>query len=703
MTADEMYALLPAVHRVRDAELGSPLKAFVGVLAQQSEAMAFDIDGLYANWFIETCQDWVVPYIGDLLRVRRIDLAAAGKSERGYVADTLAYRRRKGTVSVVERLAVDVTGWRAKAVETFKVLGTTQNVNHLRPQNVRTPDLRKTSDLELLGGPFESAAHSVEVRRIEPRRGRYNIPDVAVMLWRLQAYPVVAATARPVTKPSDGRYTFNPLGLDEPLFNPPATETAIDHLATEVDVPGALRPRAVHDDLLLDPTVRQYLGETREVFGIGRIDAPGGTPSPFKTQDISICDLRDWQRPGAGRVAVDVSRGRLAFPAGDIPLTAGVSYAYGFSADTGAGPYDRSASVESWRKADPAWLVGVIHDLTARQGAPDPSVVFATLRDAITAWNAQPPGEFGVICVMDSTTFPDPLPPIVISGGSKLAIVAATCGALLDPTGSSAIETDELMPVVAADLAVSGTTPAGTEAAGTLIIDGLFVIGGVTVDQGSLGRLEVRCTTVTGGISVPGTGPDGQRNEGLEVVVADSLCGPVAVPGEIDSATFTDSVIDGAGSAALAMAGSQVGLDRCTVLGTTAAKELSASDCIFTASLDVARLQEGCVRFSYVPDGSAVPKAFRCQPALAVKAAAPAEASTVRARLVPAFTSTTLGDPGYAQLAEFAAPELLAGASNESEMGAFNKLRRPQREANLRAALDEYLRFGLEAGVFYVN
>ena len=45
------------------------VKAFVGVLAEQAETMALDIDGLYANWFIETCQDWVVPYIGDLLRV----------------------------------------------------------------------------------------------------------------------------------------------------------------------------------------------------------------------------------------------------------------------------------------------------------------------------------------------------------------------------------------------------------------------------------------------------------------------------------------------------------------------------------------------------------------------------------------------------------------------------------------------------------
>jgi hypothetical protein len=36
-------------------------------------------------------------------------------------------------------------------------------------------------------------------------------------------------------------------------------------------------------------------------------------------------------------------------------------------------------------------------------------------------------------------------------------------------------------------------------------------------------------------------------------------------------------------------------------------------------------------------------------------------------------------------------------------MGAFSSLRQPQREANLRIALDEYLRSGLQAGIFFVT
>ena len=36
-------------------------------------------------------------------------------------------------------------------------------------------------------------------------------------------------------------------------------------------------------------------------------------------------------------------------------------------------------------------------------------------------------------------------------------------------------------------------------------------------------------------------------------------------------------------------------------------------------------------------------------------------------------------------------------------MGAFHDLYEPQREAHLRARMDDYLRFGLEAGLFYVT
>jgi hypothetical protein len=61
---------------------------------------------------------------------------------RAEVANTIGYRRRKGTASVLEQLARDVTGWNARAVEFFQLLAWTQFMNHVRPTNFYAPDLR---------------------------------------------------------------------------------------------------------------------------------------------------------------------------------------------------------------------------------------------------------------------------------------------------------------------------------------------------------------------------------------------------------------------------------------------------------------------------------------------------------------------------------------------------------------------------------
>jgi hypothetical protein len=110
------------------------------------------------------------------------------------------------------------------------------------------------------------------------------------------------------------------------------------------------------------------------------------------------------------------------------------------------------------------------------------------------------------------------------------------------------------------------------------------------------------------------------------------------------------------------------------------------------------------VRFSFVPDGSRTPRRYRCQPDLALTDIKdPDEIARIVARLVPHFTSSDYGHPGYAQLALNCPPEIRAGAENEAEMGAFNHLMQPQRETNLLIRLEEYLPFGLQAGLIYVT
>jgi hypothetical protein len=69
----------------------------------------------------------------------------------------------------------------------------------------------------------------------------------------------------------------------------------------------------------------------------------------------------------------------------------------------------------------------------------------------------------------------------------------------------------------------------------------------------------------------------------------------------------------------------------------------------------------------------------------------------------PQFISLRYGDPGYGQLSLRTASELRRGADDEGEIGALHHLFAPQREMNLRIRLEEYLRVGLEAGIFYVS
>jgi hypothetical protein len=94
-----------------------------------------------------------------------------------------------------------------------------------------------------------------------------------------------------------------------------------------------------------------------------------------------------------------------------------------------------------------------------------------------------------------------------------------------------------------------------------------------------------------------------------------------------------------------------------------------------------------------MPFFSQTPRRYRCQPTK------PAD----EARMRPQFTSLRYGDAGYCQLSQRTASEIRTGAEDDAEMGAFHNVYPPQRESNLRVRLDEYLRFGLEAGIFYAT
>src|SRR5882724_6017495 len=722
-SAEDIYELLPPIYRIRDTEQGEPLKALIAVLAEQAEVVEEDIARLYDNWFIETCEEWVVPYIGDLLGVRGLhSVSQPTFSLRARVANTLAYRRRKGTAAMLEQLARDTTGWPAHAVEFFELLGTTQNYNHLRPRNLITPDLRRTDVLELLDTPFDQIAHTVDVRHIASRRGKHNIPNLGLFLWRLQDYPLTGVTARAVADPADGRFTFSPLGLDAPLFNSPQPEIEITHLAEEINVPGELRRRALYDEL---EARRQALAEGKTAGTLYFGPTPvlqvfvNGEANAVKAEEILICDLSAWHIPDATktytladgtkiplpiRVAVDPVLGRLTFPAAPSVNQVLVDYSYGFSGDVGGGPYDRSDSIRALRTLDGEeaflekvqWQVGVSQILPAV-----PKKIFSTMANAVDAWNQQPPGTIGVIALLDSRTYAENLTgadKIEVAEGSQLMIFAADLG---KNQPLQAAVPKEQRPHLRGDISIVGTAPVKSETPGELILNGLLIEGDLKVLVGHLGSLRVEhCTLVPGHGGLTANG----GNDELVVCVERTICGAIDLPTSMKQLRVTESIVDGDGGAAIQAPGALADLQASTFFGNVHSKMLESGNSIFMEKVSAQLRQAGCVRFCFLPDDSITPRRYRCQPDLALQdVKEPAAQEAIRLRIKPSFTSNAYGQPGYAQLKLTVPSEITSGADDGAEMGAFYFLKQPQREANLRASLDEYLRFSLEAGIFYTT
>jgi photosystem II stability/assembly factor-like uncharacterized protein len=399
--AERLYKLLPAIYQTYDQLQGESLRALLALLEQELKTLEADIEGLYENWFIETCDDWVVPYIGDLLDVQRLSATSArtfGQERRAYVANTLAYRRRKGTVIVVEQLAQDVSGWRGKAVEFIDWLARTQPLNTGVPTFTNTVDLRIATRIDRLDNPFCGGAYTPEVRA----NGRYTSSNIGLFLWRLQSYPITRVTARAI---GEGYYTFNPLGYNHiPLFNQPQTKISTTQPSSGIHIPGILRRSILYEE------IRQLRMNEQPLQAGYWNKSPvlqiyiNGQSAPLLPEQILITDLRNINLAEnintrtqqlskeavianndsqdnllalRFEVAVDPELGRLVFLNNPFPEHVEVSYSYGFSGDIGGGTYNRSqTNIKEKQKTEFVWKI--------QQKAP-----FKTnsLSKALSAWH----------------------------------------------------------------------------------------------------------------------------------------------------------------------------------------------------------------------------------------------------------------------------------------------------------------------------
>ena len=363
----------------------------------------------------------------------------------------------------------------------------------------------------------------------------------------------------------------------------------------------------------------------------------------------------------------------MAFPSGvDLSeISVEVDYSYGFSGDYGAGEY-------------------------ARVIASPVAVHASRTSHSIAAAVAALGSASGVIQVDDSATYAGAVS-ITLVAGQRITIQAE----------------DRTRPVVDGQIQI--TTADG----GAVVLDGLLLSGGVLIKGANNCSVTLRRCTILSPAGTPAV--LWSSTGGGELVMEHTLCYALQIDDEVD-VTISDSLIDTGSFNGMALsknatdACGAVSIVRTTVIGRINVREVGLiENSILTGRALAERQQHGCVRFSYLPITSQVPPRYECQPDLAIAralASAPKPLSAARqaeltdgavTAVQPVFTASQYDQAAWAQLHTLCPIEIRTGADDGSEMGVFHDLYQPQRESNLRARLDEYLRLGLEAGIIYEN
>ncbi|HEY6805614.1 MAG TPA: hypothetical protein VI306_18695 [Pyrinomonadaceae bacterium] len=362
---------------------------------------------------------------------------------------------------------------------------------------------------------------------------------------------------------------------------------------------------------------------------------------------------------------IDPKRGRLRWVGAGAAPQPLLSYHYGFSADIGAGGYDRSES-----------LAAAV-TRTISSGGPIQTT------NPVGA-NFLPPGTFlnkAVAQIIDSATYTP------IDNRNQIARLEFRAANRTRPY-----------------LRLTHNWLLNTAAAGEaeLTLEGLWI--GATNNfsirlLGDYKLVTIRHVTLDpGGVDAAGNPiravPLSIRGNVEKLVIENSIVGPIRVEGvgELTNLEITDSIVDGQHSTTpvISVPAGKVTMRRVTVFGEVEVEWLDASEALITGFTNVTNTQAGCFRFSAVaahedPLNPLSPHS---------RVPHPYESYFVR-NFDGFFTSRVFGQPGYAQLSESAPEFLQRGAENGSEIGAFSSLLNPIKLDSLRAKVDEFAPFGL--------
>jgi len=483
---DKLWSLLPAAHRAADSETvdgDGPISELLNRIGASMAVVRRSIDRLWEDQSIETCDGWVIPYIAQLLATNLVP-SNDERAQRLDVAKTIYYRRRKGTVGLLEELSHDVTGYETRVIEFFRRLGrnrhnldpaigrpasasdpgaalTLQHLEGLTGLLTATPvggwaDLRVPLGASLTGTAFDEYSHRVDVRRGQGALGWYGIPKIGFFLWRTVSLGVDRATPVPVAA-CPGYFAFDPTGRNIALFTA-AARGANDYGENWLPIPVWQLPMPLTPPLwaaiLAGPGPTQYPDPDA-------ISVWGGS--------LSVSALGSGDIVPVDQVEVFPQVGRFHLLTG-APADVEVGYHYGLFSRIGAGPYDRRE-------------LGV-----ATVADPEPVTSIAggsaiALPNAITAL-----GGSGAIIITDGLTLSAVADPPVPILGVTVRAADERRGVIRTPVGTEWTFTGQNGSLHLEGLLISGTD---------IVVKGVFdqvVISCCTIDPGTSGALRTPAT-----------------------------------------------------------------------------------------------------------------------------------------------------------------------------------------------------------------
>jgi hypothetical protein len=711
---EKLWELIPSIHRHEDgiAEAPGTLRAFVELIAEQAALLRRSQDRLWDDAFIDLCDDWAVPYIGDLVATRMVS-ALNKRGRRVDVAKTIYYRRRKGTPRVLEELIADITGWDGKVVESFRFLGRCRHrLDPARPDLVEPAvgwaDLRLPRLAELTNSAWDPFAHTPDLRRPRGGDGRWNIPAVSFHLFRLAAVPLHGV--QPHARADGTSFTFDPSGRDTQLFMPRhrgpdfAWDTWTSAKPWEVPAPMGCRILG-HAEYVIDEALRQSMlaagvslpavQELAPLVGVRFVSEAALREYIATLQNaLELLLPGNWDRLRAGALVEDCGKHALWPEAVVVTPTPGTPIRRERMSAGDLAAWDPPGS-------DFDLVVDPVRGRFVLAGALlDP----ASIRVDYTVGTGGPIGAGGQDRRATVADVPDIVVPALVIANAHLPVDPVTLrvdGITEIPTSAtyavtavpSSIEALVIQaanferPYIVIDADWIFTAASGIEA--TLVLDGLWIGSrndAAIVLAGAWHEVTIRSSTLDpGGLDADGNPltpvrifVDGKIDR---LVVERSVIASIATQnaGVIDDIVIHDAIVDAQGDPAITLAPGGVELRRVTVLGELDVERLDASDTIVTGNVDVTDTQAGCFRFSAAPEGSRLPHPYR----------------RVVWSDVAIFGSTLFGAPDYAWLAESAPDSIRRGAENGGEMGAWNAQLVPIKEDSLHRKVDEYLPFGL--------